>query len=204
MTADGPVGDEHRPVAPILHGPDDDRMIDAPSSEGMPTELVRLSDTNRAQYALWNANLARTDAEPALAGLVQLADMESSYASKAIHVGRKAALFGATSIFFTLAAVVLAAISGFTSLGDLVGQQKAAWIALSSAVAAAVSAFIQARASSTELRTEAESWQHLADDTNDDVVSIVSSLPMRLGTLKDETRLAIHRAREKEPSRRRM
>jgi hypothetical protein len=47
--------------------------------------------------------------------------------------------------YFAIAAVVLAAISGFSSLSDLVGQQVAAWIALAAAVAAATSAFLQTK-----------------------------------------------------------
>ena len=101
----------------------------------------------------------------------------------------------------TLLALALAAIAGFGTLNDLVGPRTAAIIALASAVASAISAFVQTKASGPSLQMEADLWRHYADDVNDSVVSLVSRLPMSVQQFRERAEAALEMAREGDPTR---
>jgi hypothetical protein len=184
----------------IIEGMTDDPLIPS-EQDGMPTAEAP-SRKGRAWQVLTSTNLVpEYERHPAATGLHQLADIEAAAHSTALQTARRARMLGLAGTTLTLLALALAAAAGFGSLGDVVGQRTAAIIALASAVASAISAFVQSKSSGDALRTEAQVWSRQADDVLDSLVLIVSHTPMPASEMRQLTLEALEQAREREPGR---
>jgi hypothetical protein len=160
------------------------------------------SRSGRGWKVLSQASLVpEYERHPAATGLHQLAEIEDAARRNSSRATRQARMLAWVGTSLTLLALALAAAAGFGSLGDVVGQQTAAMIALASAVASAISAFVQSKNSGDALRTEAQVWARQADDVLDSLVAIVSHTPMRASEMRRSTLEALAQAREREPGR---
>jgi hypothetical protein len=175
-------------------------MLPSPA-DGMPTAQAP-NRPGRAWSVVQNVGMQpEYEAHPAAATLHRLADMEQSADHTAIRKAQWARAIGVSGTSLTLLALGLAAIAGFGSLNELVGPRAAAIIALASAVASAISAFLQTKASGPALQTEADLWRNYADDLNDSVVSLISRLPMTVDEFRSRADAALLESRTRAPTR---
>ena len=174
--------------------------------EGSPTvPSGRASQNQRAGRAWERLTQARLTPEqepsPAATLLFELADREARADSTARRKRSEAALLSRATIGLTLAALALAAAAGVTGLGDLTSSRGAGWIAVASAVTSAVSAFLQTKVDTLELRLEGLRWRHHADDVVQSVVTLIAALPMETVAFRAAAEESLQRARDGDPSR---
>ena len=175
-------------------------MLPSPG-DGMPT--AKATDRpGRAWRAVETAGMQpEYERHPAAATLHRLADVEHAADLTAIRKARLSKAVGIAGTSLTLLALALAAIAGFGSLNEVVGARTAAVIAIASAVASAVSAFLQTKASGQALQAQADLWRNYADDANDAVVTLVSWLPMSVDEFRSRADSALAELRLRAPTR---
>lgn len=175
-------------------------MLPSPA-DGMPSAEAP-HRPGRAWAAVEQAGMQpEYEKHPAVTTLHRLAEMEYGADLRAKAKLRWARTMGIAGTLLTVLALALAAVAGFGSLNDLVGPRTAAIIALASAVASAISAFLQTKTSGPALLAEADIWRNYADDVHDSVVTLVSGLPLAVDEFRSRADAALQESRTKAPSR---